>query len=128
MDASRRRLCAVIPIGLAALLLPGARRAFGQALPGAAAERVVKIEAQKFVYTPNRIELKKGEAVVLELHALDFTHGFNIPDLHIRADLLQGKITQVRLTPDAAGEFTFMCDNFCGSGHEEMHGTISVRE
>ena len=127
MDASRRRLCAAIPIGLAALLLPAARRAFGQALPGAPAQRVVKIEAKKFGYTPNRIELKRGEAVVLELNAPDFTHGFSIPDLHIRADLVQGKVTRVPLTPDAVGEFTFMCDNFCGSGHEEMHGTISVR-
>ena len=128
MDTSRRHLCSAVPLTLAAFLFPAARRAFGQALPGAAAERVVKIEAKKFMYTPNRIELKKGEAVVLELNALDFTHGFNIPDLHIRADLVQGKVTRVRLTPDAAGEFTFMCDNFCGSGHEEMHGTISVRE
>jgi cytochrome c oxidase subunit 2 len=32
----------------------------------------------------------------------------------------------VRLMPDKVGTFTFLCDVFCGSGHETMNGTITV--
>jgi cytochrome c oxidase subunit 2 len=88
--------------------------------------RVIRIEAKKFVYTPNEIRIRKGEKVILELTALDFVHGFNLPDFKIRADIPPGKATIVALTPMEAGRFTFLCDNFCGNGHEEMNGIIIV--
>jgi cytochrome c oxidase subunit II len=28
--------------------------------------------------------------------------------------------------PDKTGTFIFVCDVFCGSGHERMQGTITV--
>ena len=91
-------------------------------------EHVIKIVAQRFSYTPNEILLKKGQSVVLEFTSLDFVHGFSVPDLSIRADLIPGKVTQVKLTPDKEGKFDFLCDNFCGYGHEEMNGRIIVKD
>ncbi|WP_211443951.1 cupredoxin domain-containing protein [Collimonas humicola] len=125
MNHSRRQICLSAAYGIGALLSGAAINARGQAKT-AAKERVVKIQAKKFVYTPNQIILKKGEPVVLEFTSVDFVHGFKIPDMNIRADLPPGKVTQVRLTPDKAGEYDFLCDNFCGSGHEEMSGKITV--
>jgi cytochrome c oxidase subunit 2 len=122
MDTTRRAICLGALAGVGALLYAGAVSA-----KAAAKERIIKIQAKKFVYTPNRIVLKKGQPVVLELTALDFVHGFKIPDMNIRADLPPGQITTIRLTPDQAGEFDFLCDNFCGSGHEEMSGKIIVQ-
>ncbi len=91
-----------------------------------AKERVIKIVAQRFSFTPNELKLKKGENVRLEFTSLDFVHGFNVPDLNLRADLPPGKITTLHLTPDKAGTFDFICDNFCGAGHEDMGGKIIV--
>jgi cytochrome c oxidase subunit 2 len=124
MNTSRRNLCVGALAGIGALLCGGAAGAGDATSP--TKERVIKIQAKKFAYTPNRIVLKKGQPVVLQFTALDFTHGFNIPDWHIRADLPPGQITTVRLTPDQAGEFDFLCDNFCGDGHEGMNGKIVV--
>jgi len=91
-------------------------------------ERIIKIVAQRFVYIPNQITLKKGEPVRLEFTSLDFIHGFNVPDLNIRADLPPGKITTIHLMPDKAGIYEFICDNFCGAGHEDMGGKIVVKD
>ncbi len=91
-------------------------------------ERVIKITAKAFEYTPNEITLKKGEPVVLELTSQDLFHGFDIPDLGLRADLPPGKTARVQLTPDKTGTFPFHCDNFCGIGHENMTGVINVVE
>ena len=77
---------------------------------------------------PNEIVLRKGEPVVLEFQSLDFTHGFSIPDLKLRADLPPGQVTRVRLTPEKSGVYDFLCDNFCGAGHEQMNGRIVVRD
>ena len=91
-------------------------------------EKVVKIVAQRFMYTPNEIHLKKGESVTLEFTSMDFVHCFKVPDLGLRADLPPARKTLVRLSPQKAGRFPFLCDNFCGSGHEEMNGVIVVTE
>jgi cytochrome c oxidase subunit 2 len=52
--------------------------------------------------------------------------GFNLADFNARADVIPGKTTTVRVTPDKTGSFTFVCDIFCGSGHEDMYGTLIV--
>ncbi len=91
-------------------------------------EKVIKIVAKKFDFTPNMIHLEVGVPVVLELTTLDRIMGFNIPEFKVRTDIIPGKATQLHLTPDKVGGFEFYCDVFCGSGHEEMAGTILVRE
>ena len=98
----------------------------GGCAASAAQETVIKIVAQRFRYTPNEIVLKKGQTAVLEFTSLDFVHGFNIPDLKIRADLPPGKVTTVRVRFDEAGSYDFLCDNFCGDGHEQMAGRFKV--
>jgi len=66
--------------------------------------------------------------VVLQFTSLDRLHGFNCPGLKLRLDIRPGKVNTLRFTPDKAGTFPFHCDNFCGSGHEGMKGTIIVTE
>ena len=92
----------------------------------APAERVVAITSQRFDYSPTRIVLKKGEPVVLELTSRDVLMGLNLPAFHVRADMLPGTITRIRFVPNQVGIFEFVCDVFCGSGHELMAGTIEV--
>jgi cytochrome c oxidase subunit 2 len=41
-------------------------------------------------------------------------------------DIVPGKVATLRVTADKAGSFVFLCDIFCGTGHEEMSGTLIV--
>src|SRR4029450_9646169 len=84
----------------------------------------VKIVAQRVPYTPNEFRVKAGQPVVLEFTALDFVHGFNMPDLNLRADLPPGQVVRVQLTAPKPGVYVFLCDNFCGDGHERMNGRM----
>lgn len=126
MNKSRRNLCLGALAGVGTLLCGGAIHAKEGAKLNSKG-RVIKMEAKKFVYTPNEIILKKGQPVTLEFTSVDFVHGFKIPDLKIRADLVPGKVTKVQLKVDKPGTYEFICDNFCGSGHEDMHGAIIVK-
>jgi cytochrome c oxidase subunit 2 len=110
---------------LAALLGTGLVGTYVNAQPN---EQVIQIVAKRFNYTPNVIRLKKGMPVVLEFTTLDVIMGFNVPDLKIRTDIIPGKVSRVHLTPDKVGTFPFLCDVFCGSGHEDMTGNIIVTE
>lgn len=88
--------------------------------------QVVKIVAQRFHYTPAQFTVKAGRPVVLEFSSIDFVHGFNLPAMKVRADLPPGRVTRVQFTPKEPGTYDFVCDNFCGDGHEEMHGSMVV--
>lgn len=91
-------------------------------------ERVIPIQVKRFEYMPKEITLKKGVPVVLELTSLDVPHGFNLPDLGVRADVIPGQKARVRMVPTQAGRFVFHCDIFCGTGHEELEGVIVVKD
>ena len=118
MNSQRRR---VLAAGIAA-----AGVAFGAVALAQPKEKVIRITARKFVFLPREIRLKKGVPVVLELVTADVVMGFNAPDLNVRADMIPGQVARVRLVPDKTGTFVFLCDVFCGDGHEGMSGQIHV--
>jgi len=91
-------------------------------------EPVFLITAKKFEYSLSTLTLKKGVPVVIELTTLDRMHGFNLPDFGVRSDVVPGKVTRVRFTPNKSGEFVFFCDIFCGDGHEQMSGILIVKD
>ena len=92
----------------------------------AAAPRVIPMRARRFVFIPDRVKLKAGETVVLSITAEDVVMGFSAPDFDVRADLPPGQAIKVTLTAGKPGSYGFLCDIFCGSGHENMSGLIEV--
>jgi cytochrome c oxidase subunit 2 len=94
--------------------------------PAAPKKQVIQIVAKKFEYEPSEITVHRGQPVVLKLSTRDRSHGFNLPDLHVRTDIQPGKVTEVEFTPQKTGEFDFYCDIFCGSGHPDMDGKLKV--
>ncbi|MFY9555396.1 MAG: cupredoxin domain-containing protein [Blastocatellia bacterium] len=95
---------------------------------GSFKDKVIKLTAKKFEYSPAEITVKKGEPVVIEVSSEDVKHGFTLPDFGIRTDIKPGSVNRLSFTPDKVGRFTFACDVFCGSGHEDMSGTLIVTE
>lgn len=88
--------------------------------------RTIDVVAKKFVFVPGEIHLKRGETVLLRFTAPEVPMGANFPDFGVRADIVPGKPATLELTADKAGRFTFLCDVFCGSGHEDMNGVLVV--
>ena len=90
--------------------------------------KVIEITAKKFDFTPNEITLKKGEPVILRLTTADRVHGFMSKQLKFDTDIPVGRTTDVPVTPDTAGDFTVICDHYCGTGHGGMNMKITVVE
>jgi cytochrome c oxidase subunit 2 len=93
-----------------------------------AEDQVIRFTARRFEFSSSGITLKKGVPVVLEITSADRLHGFNCPDLGVRADVSPGQPTRLKVTPAKAGVFVFHCDIFCGEGHEDMSGSLVVQE
>jgi cytochrome c oxidase subunit 2 len=109
------------------LLFAAAAGAVAGLAPAAATQpRRIQVRARRFTFEPAAIRVARGEAVVLEFTSLDVPMGFNLPDFGLRTDIMPGATSRLPLTPDRSGEFPFLCDVFCGSGHETMNGVLIV--
>jgi cytochrome c oxidase subunit II len=90
--------------------------------------KVIEITAKKFEFSPSEITLKKGEPVILRLSSSDRVHGFMSKPLKIDTDIPADKTADVPVTPDTAGNYTVICDHYCGTGHGNMKMKVTVVE
>ena len=109
--------------GFAATLVAAASRAASEG----SEPRRIPVVARKFVFIPNEIIVKQGESVVLEFTAPEVAMGFFAPELGLRALIVPGEVAKVPFTANKAGRFDFLCDVFCGDGHEGMNGHLVVQ-
>jgi len=120
MDLQRRCLLA------AAAAVTFTAASFAARVAAQPAERVIRITARKFAFLPGDLTLQRGVPVVLEFVAPEVVMGFSAPNFDARTDIVPGQVARVRLVPQRIGRFEFLCDVFCGDGHEGMHGTVNV--
>ncbi len=74
------------------------------------------------------LELEKDQPYRLRLSSLDWNHGFSLQPVNINLQIIPGYEMVLTVTPDQAGEFTVVCNEFCGIGHHLMLGKIYVKE
>jgi cytochrome c oxidase subunit 2 len=115
-----------IALAACAGLLLGARAGFSGAQPEAGGVRRLPVAAAKFAFNVAEIRARRGETLVIALTASDFVHGFSIPELKARIDAVPGRTVELTLRTLPAGRFTYLCDNFCGDGHDRMTGSLIV--
>lgn len=77
-----------------------------------------------------RIEVSKGDQVVLKLRSADVTHGFSLKafGVYVAKGIQPGKTVYVSFKADKVGMFIFRCNVFCGDIHQHMEGTLIVRD
>lgn len=96
---------------------------------------IVKPPAGSDVYMLGRLwqwypilELEKDQSYRIHLSSMDWNHGFSLQPVNINLQIVPGYDMVVTMTPDQAGEFTVVCNEFCGIGHHTMLGKIYVKE
>jgi mono/diheme cytochrome c family protein/plastocyanin len=78
-------------------------------------------------WSPDVIKAEAGEPLRLRLTSDDVVHGFAVGQMNMEAvDVEPGKVTEVTLTFDKPGTYTFFCTRWCGVNHWRMRGTIEV--
>ncbi len=89
---------------------------------------VVRVVAERFVFTPSRITVSQGSTIELRLRSEDTSHGFRIAGTDIDVVIpkrRQGEVTVI-FEADTPGRYRFECSKLCGAGHNFMRGTITV--
>ena len=74
------------------------------------------------------LELEKDKTYRLHLSSMDWQHGFSLQPVNINMQIVPGYEMVLNITPDVAGEYGVVCNEYCGIGHHTMLGRIYVKE
>ena len=78
-------------------------------------------------WTPADLTVETGQPLRLRLTSDDVMHGFAIGQSDQPAvDVKPGEMTDLTLTFDQPGTYTYYCTRWCGANHWRMRGTITV--
>jgi cytochrome c oxidase subunit 2 len=72
------------------------------------------------------LELEKGQSYRLHLSSLDWLHGFSLQPVNINIEVHPNYEMVLTITPTKSGEYSIVCNEFCGIGHHTMVGKIYV--
>jgi cytochrome c oxidase subunit 2 len=89
-------------------------------------EYEVVMRAKIWNFAPNEVEVPAGAKVRFLISSEDVIHGFRIMNVPINVMLIPGEVSMVEHTFDEPGEYTYVCHEYCGAGHQAMFGTIHV--
>ena len=113
---------------MARVVTPGALGLLALTGNAVAQERqVVQIVAERFTFTPSRIEVPVGTTVEIHIRSEDTNHGFHIVggrNVIIPKRRLGEAV--VVFEADEPGTYRFECSKLCGAGHNFMKGEIIV--
>ncbi|MEK7380526.1 MAG: cytochrome C oxidase subunit II [Gemmatimonadota bacterium] len=85
----------------------------------------IYLTAMAFQWTPV-LKLQIGKEYTLHLSSLDVNHGFSLLPVNVNFQVVPGYDYGLRVTPNAAGDFRIICNEFCGIGHHTMVGKVIV--
>lgn len=80
--------------------------------------------ARMYIYQPSPITVPVGVPVTFRITSPDVIHGFKVAGTTINAMVLPGEVTAVTHTFREPGEYMILCHEYCGTGHQVMHGLI----
>ncbi len=90
------------------------------------ADRLLRVEASQFAYSPSNLQVNPGDRVTLEIVATDVEHGLYLDGYGLSVTALPGQTARLTFVADKAGTFRFRCSVTCGALHPFMLGTLDV--
>jgi cytochrome c oxidase subunit 2 len=102
----------------------------GVGVPGAApqeAQQRVTVSARRYAFTPARIEVRRGDIVIVQLETEDIPHSFAIDALRICKRVTPGAPVTFEFRVDEAGTYPFYCNLIAEEGCRHMRGELVVR-
>jgi len=89
-------------------------------------EYEVYVVAQTFVFRPDPIEIPAESTVTFYVTSPDVIHSFSVVGTNINTMVIPGEISQMTAEFDETGEYGILCNEYCGTGHHDMEGSMSV--
>lgn len=73
------------------------------------------------------LELEQDKSYRFHISSADYMHGFSLLPENINLQIIPNYEMVLTVTPTSSGEFSIVCNEFCGIGHHTMLGKIFVK-
>lgn len=97
---------------------------------------VVKVHARQFAWSfeypeyggfvSDQLHLPVNRQVLLQMESTDVIHSFWVPEFRVKQDVVPGRVTELRITPDLPGTYKVRCAELCGAAHYKMEQPVVV--
>ncbi|SHG91741.1 c-type cytochrome [Ferrimonas marina] len=78
------------------------------------------------VINANQFTLPVDRPINVKLRSIDVLHDFYVPQIRNKIDAVPGIVTSMWFTPTRTGDFEILCAEYCGVGHYNMRGGLTV--
>ena len=89
-------------------------------------DRVYRVEAGRFAYSPGVLRANPGDRVTIELVSTDVVHGLEIDGYGLGITADPGQPAAMTFLADRSGTFRMRCTVTCGAMHPFMIGKLQV--
>jgi cytochrome c oxidase subunit 2 len=85
-----------------------------------------KFDTPDDLVTLNEVVLPQGAPAIFQVGSTDVVHGFNVPEMRMKVDVVPGTINQMFFVPRLPGSYEIACAQHCGANHYKMRGVVTV--
>lgn len=89
-------------------------------------ERIFRVEASQFAYSPSELKVNPGDTVTIQLVSTDVVHGLYVDGYDISIEADPGQTAMLTFTADRPGSYRVRCNVTCGAMHPFMIGKLNV--
>lgn len=76
--------------------------------------------------TSGELHVPIGRQVQLNMTANDVIHAFWVPEFRLKQDVMPGRQSEIRFTPNKEGDYALICAELCGPYHGAMRTQVVV--
>ncbi len=81
---------------------------------------------QAWQWTPQDVTIPAGTEVTIKAVSRDVIHGIRIPETNANVMVIPGQISEIEVDFKDPGQYSLLCHEYCGIGHQTMFMTINV--
>jgi len=86
----------------------------------------VRMVAARYSFYPQMIEVPMDTDVTFRITSPDIVHGVHVPFTNMSTMVIPGYISEVTTRFNREGESQFLCNEYCGLGHDYMWSKLKV--
>ena len=86
----------------------------------------VTLVAARYGFYPPVIEVPADTPVTFRIASADVLHGVHVPFTNMTTMIVPGYISEVQTRFPLTGEFSLLCNEYCGLGHDSMWSRLVV--
>lgn len=86
----------------------------------------VTLVAARYGFYPPRIEVPVDTPVTFRMASADVLHGVHVPFTNLTTMIVPGYVSEVTTSFPRTGEYSLLCNEYCGLGHDSMWSRLVV--